>query len=365
MRMSSSTMFLALLFSATTALAAPCASAVPECTEWINPAGQPSRLLIYRSYPLETRNENITRAFVFVHGILRDADNHFRTALAGAFLAGALNDTIIVAPRFASNSSSPGNHAGNCGDAMAEREANWVCENQRPDTWRSGGQELEGNKLSSFDFMDEILRRLARKDIFPNLKVIVVAGHSAGGQFVIRYEMLNQVDDKLGVPVSYIVANPSAYAYVNSLRPTASAFPATILTKAQGSPEAKSANSSPAFLPYAGGKNCNGYDIWPYGLRARPRYSSSLTDEQVSKQLVIRSVTYLLGEADVLPLGIFDTSCPAMAQGPTRLERGLAFHKYVNETFNAHHNMIIVPFCSHSQRCMFTSDVALPLMFPK
>jgi len=358
-------MFLALLFSATTAFAAPCASAVPDCTEWINPTGQRSRLLVYRSYPLQTRNENITRAFVFVHGILRDADNHFRTALAAAFLAGALNDSVIVAPRFASNSSAPGNQAGNCRDPLAEGEASWVCESERPDTWRSGGTAVGDNTLSSFDFMDEILRRLARKDIFPNLKMIVVAGHSAGGVFVIRYEMLNQVDDKLGVPVSYIVANPSSYSYVNSLRPTASAFPATILTKVHGDPEAKSASSSPAFLPYADGKNCNGYDVWPYGLRARPHYSSTLTDEQISKQLAARSVTYLLGEADVLPLGVFDNSCPAMAQGPTRLDRGFAFHKYVNENLNAHHNMIIVPSCSHSQRCMFTSDAALPLMFPR
>jgi pimeloyl-ACP methyl ester carboxylesterase len=365
MKLCFSTIFLTVLLCATSALAAPCTSAVPDCTEWIKPAGQPSRLLVYRSYPLETRNENITRAFVFVHGILRDADNHFRTALAAAFLAGTLNDTVIVAPRFASNSSTPGNQAGNCRDAMAEGEANWVCENQRPDTWRSGGAEAGGINLSSFDFMDEILRRLARKDIFPNLKVIVVAGHSAGGVFVTRYEMLNRVDGQLGVAISYIVANPSSYAYVDNLRPTSSAFPPTVLTKALGGSEAKPTNPSPAFLPYAHGKNCDGYDIWPYGLRSRPHYSSTLSDEQISKQLVARSVTYLLGEADVLPLGVFDTSCPAMAQGPTRLERGLAFHKYVNESLNAHHGMIIVPFCSHSQRCMFTSDVSLALMFPK
>jgi len=46
-----------------------------------------------------------------------------------------------------------------------------------------------------------------------------------------------------------------------------------------------------------------------------------------------------------------------MAQGPTRLGRGLAFHRYVNESLHAHHNLIVVPFCSHSQRCIFTSDV--------
>src|SRR5664279_2632822 len=75
---------------------------------------------------------------VFVHGILRDADNHFRTALAAAFLADGLDDTMIVAPRFASNSSAPGNEAGNCRDALAADEANWICDAQRPDTWRSG-----------------------------------------------------------------------------------------------------------------------------------------------------------------------------------------------------------------------------------
>jgi len=76
--------------------------------------------------------------FLFM-AYLRDADNHFRTALAAAFLANVLNDTIIVVPRFASNSSSPGNENGNCRDTVAADEANWICEAERPDTWRSGG----------------------------------------------------------------------------------------------------------------------------------------------------------------------------------------------------------------------------------
>ena len=358
-------MFFGLLLAAIAVAPVPCASATSDCTEWVTPSGQASRVLVYRTYPLETKNENVTRAFVFVHGILRDADKHFRTALAAAFLANTLNDTIIVAPRFASNSGAPGNDTGNCHDTLASEEANWICDNQRSDTWRSGGGEIGGNKLSSFDFMDEILRRLARKDVFPNLKTIVVAGHSAGGQFVIRYEMLNQVHDKLRVALSYVVANPSSYAYVDSLRPTASAFPATLLPTAQGPPASAPSNPSPAFLPFADAKNCTGYDTWPYGLKGRTGYAAALSDEQITKQLVERPVTYLLGEADVLPLGVFDTSCPAVAQGPTRLSRGLAFYRYVNESLHAHHRAIVVPFCSHSQRCMFTSDVALPLMFPR
>ena len=322
-------------------------------------------MLIYRNYSLATKNENITRAFVFVHGINRDADNHFRTALAAAFLAGTLNDTAIVVPRFASNSSEKGNQAGNCGDALAPDEANWICDPPRPDTWRSGGGEVSNDKLTSFDFMDEIIRRLARKEVFPNLKAIVVAGHSAGGQFVMRYEMSNQVHDSVGVPISYVVSNPSSFAYVDTLRPTASALPPTYAAAAPGYHPPVSPAPPPAFVPYADAKNCSGYDTWPFGLKGRVGYASRLTEDQLKTQLTARPVTYLLGEADVLPLGVFDISCPAIAQGPTRLGRGLAFHRYVNENLHAHHEVIVVPFCSHSQRCMFTSDVALPLIFPK
>jgi hypothetical protein len=115
--------------------AAPCTLASPACTEWIALRGHESRILVYRSYSLVAGNQRVTRAFVFVHGINRDADNHFRTALAAGFLANAIADTVIVAPRFASNSAARGNESGNCADTLGLNEANWFCENQRPDTW--------------------------------------------------------------------------------------------------------------------------------------------------------------------------------------------------------------------------------------
>jgi len=342
----------------------PCTTSSPDCTEWIKPTGQQSRVLIYRNYPLEAKNENITRALIFVHGINRDADNHFRTVLAAALLAGALNNTVIISPRFASNSNAPGNQTGDCRDSMAPDEANWICETQRADSWRSGGGEAGNDKLTSFDFMDEIVRRLARKDVFPNLKKIVVAGHSAGGQFVIRYEMANQVHDLVGIPISYVVSNPSAYPYVDDMRPTATALHTTTAAAAPGFMPSAPAVPPPAFAPYADAKNCAGYDNWPYGLKNRVGYASRLTDDQLKKQLAARPVTYLLGEADILPVGVFDASCPAMAQGPNRLARGMAFSRYVRERQGANHSTVVVPFCSHSARCMFTSDVALPLIFP-
>jgi hypothetical protein len=54
-----------------------------------------------------------------------------------------------------------------------------------------------------------------------------------------------------------------------------------------------------------------------------------------------------------------------MAEGPTRLARGQAYGKYVNEKVGAKHNTVVVPLCGHNARCMFTAESALPLLFPK
>ena len=83
--------------------ATPCLTADTACTEWVTLGGGPWRSMIYRNYSLDVRNEKITRAFVMVHGTNRDADNYYRTALASAFLANALEDTVVIAPHIASH----------------------------------------------------------------------------------------------------------------------------------------------------------------------------------------------------------------------------------------------------------------------
>jgi hypothetical protein len=158
------------LFSVSFASAGPCITANSSCTEWVNLSKAPARAMVYRTYSLETHNDAITRVLVVVHGAGRDADNYFRNALAAAFLAGALDDTLVVAPRMAST-------AANCHDAMAPYEISWNC-----NSWRSGGPAVSNPDVTSFDFLDEVLRKVANKNIFPNLKQIVVTGHSAGGQ---------------------------------------------------------------------------------------------------------------------------------------------------------------------------------------
>jgi hypothetical protein len=233
------------------------------------------------------------------------------------------------------------NNGTGCRDTLAANEVNWPCGG---DSWRSGGVATNNPRLTSYDFMDAIVRALASKTNFPNLKAIVISGHSAGGQFVTRYEMGNQVHESISIPITYVVSNPSSYSYLDAERPS---------------------GTNNELRPFGDSRNCTTFDTWPYGLKNRTGYTAKLPDEQLKKQLASRPVTYLLGELDILPLAGFDSSCPAMAQGPTRLARGQAFAAYVKAKYNAQHQVVVVPLCGHNARCMFTAEVALPILFPK
>ena len=329
---------------------APCTTANTSCTEWVVFGGGPARSLIYRNFPLGTRNDAITRVVVSIHGAGRDADNYFRSTLAAAFLAGAMENTLVISPRMASNAG------GGCRDSLAANEVSWHC-----NAWRSGGPAPTNERVTSFDFLDEILRKVARKDVFPNVRGVVVVGHSAGGQVVNRYAMSNQVHDKLGVPVTYVVSNPSSYAYPDSVRPTSAAY--AVQARAPGYVVDASPNAQP-FRAFNDARNCTTFDHWPFGFRNRSGYSATQSDDQLRKQLAARRTIYLLGGLDILPLAGFDGSCAAMAQGPTRMARGQAYAKLVNERLGGRHTVAVVSLCGHNARCMYTDESAFPLLFP-
>lgn len=312
------------------------------CTERF-PYGPVGRFtLIYRSFALDRPRAEIRRAVIVIHGAGRNADDYFVSAMAGAMLAGRLEDTLVIAPRLASRH-------GRCKDPMAEGEISWTCGG--PQDWRRGGQAAEEKTLTSFGLIDEMIRALARKDRFPNLELIIVSGHSAGGQFVHRYAAANQVDGKLAVRMRYVVANPSSYLYLDDTR-----LPFGASCTAEG-------KCTENFVRYPDAENCTSYNRWHYGLEQKSGYAASVSDENLRRQLLSREVVYLLGDLDTLPLAGFDASCPAMAQGPHRLARGLNYWSYVKAKFNAGHKLVIVPFCGHNGRCMYTADVALPVLF--
>jgi pimeloyl-ACP methyl ester carboxylesterase len=347
-------MRLSLLALAIPALAAaqtrPCTTPTTACERWVTYNGGPARSMAYGNFALDVRNTTVTRALIMVHGASRNPDHYFETAMAAAFLAGAVENTVVLAPYYIQANDKP-----------RENEVVWP---GGGNNWRSGGISSNQPALTSFDFLDTLIGRLANKRNFPNLTKIVVAGHSAGGQVVTRYEMSSKVHNTAGVAITYVVANPSSYAWPVAERPlpTGNGNPDGADKEALG-PNGEKVNSDFTYGPFDASKAAN-YNKWPSGLDNLAGYTATMTADQLRKQLVERPTTYLLGQVDVLPLGGFDSSPNAMAQGPTRRARGEAFFKYVTEKMGAKHQALIVPECGHNDRCMFTTNSVFPFIFP-
>lgn len=309
----------ALLLMAGALAAAPCTQ---DCLEPFSMGGGRA-VMVYRSHPLMKGNAKARRALIVIHGAGRNADDYFPSGMAGAFLAGDLEGTVVAAPRFA------GTGARNCEDKLAPGEIGFRCTG---DDWRGGGPAVGHPSVTTYDVMDALVRHFADKKKYPLLKHVVLMGHSAGGQFLSRYAAASKLE-AAGVSVRYVVSNPSSYLYLDDSRPG----------------------------PVEG---CAGYNDWKYGMAKRTGYAAALTDEAMKANLARRDVVYLLGEYDVTPQFGFDSSCGAMAQGANRLERGLAYFRYVSSKYGAKHQLVRVPNCGHNGRCMLVANEARAVLFP-
>lgn len=328
-------------FFLTSAFGQYCSTPTPDCTEKLMLGEAKKFSLLYRNFPLDKRNEKIERAMIIIHGAGRNAHDYFSTGMAAAFLASALDNTIVISPRYT------GNNGAGCKDKLATDEIAWDCSD-----WKNGFEALNQKDIYSYDLLDEVLKKLADEKIFPNLKGIVVSGHSAGGQLTNRYAAVNKVHDALGDPVRYVVSNPSSYVYLDALR-----LPRDFHCDTKGKCEEE-------FRAYGDRRNCTTYNSWMHGLDNLKGYAASLDADQIRKQLLARPVTYLMGELDTLPIASFDSSCISMAQGPSRYDPAKGYFAHVTELKAKDHTFVTVPMCGHNNRCRWTADPALPVVFP-
>src|SRR5262245_61917227 len=134
--------WLLVLFSSVLAAveSEPCTRPSKACLEQIalSPAG--GFVNVYRSYSLTKPNPRIRLAYVMVHGSGRNADHYFATAMASTFLAGRMQDSLVVAPRFA------GNDGRACKDPLEAGEISWRCGG-----WTGAEAPLDDSKVYSFD----------------------------------------------------------------------------------------------------------------------------------------------------------------------------------------------------------------------
>ena len=183
-------------------------------------------------------------------------------------------------------------HFGLAEDGRAIWNDSWdvpLTERGKPDDdWRGGG-DANGTTLSSFDVIDRIFDELSDTNRFPRLRRVVLAGFSAGGQFVGRYAAVGKGQVRKGVELEYMALAPSTELRLDD-------------------------------------------DIvWHYGLKDRPRYSRNLTREQIYANLSSRRVWRACGVNDTKgrPYTSLD-SCPeAIRQGENRFVRFRNFEEYL------------------------------------
>lgn len=317
----------------------------PEAGLAADPAGRQSlavtgplgsgRLALLVSRDWSRPQPDITRAVITIHGKRRDAARYHaiaREALARAMSVGGPasdRNTLLVTPRFAG--------AGETDPHILRWDDHG---------WMEGGLATLPAPLGSFEAIDAVIAWLSDRTRFPALSIIVLVGHSAGGQFVQRYAVLGHGKARAtqaGISVRYLVANPSSYSYFTPDRPIAGG----------------------GYAPFPANR-CPRFDRWKYGMQALPAYAGDAQPAELERAYMHRRVIYLLGALDTDPeLPALDTSCAAEAQGATHLERGQDFFRYlqVRHPGDLHQALHVVPGVGHNPRGMLTSDCALATMF--
>ncbi|OZI58133.1 hypothetical protein [Bordetella genomosp. 1] len=289
---------------------------------------------VYASKHLQEDDlRGIRRVVIVIHGVTRDANRAYE-AVAQLYHANGerAGDTLIVAPKFASAIDA------GFGKMPAWRRASWE------DGEASMAAKGRPAPVTSFQVLDDLVRELSASDRLPALRELVIAGHSAGGQLVHRYAVLNDIDEPLrraGLNLSYVVANPSSYLYLSPQRPRA---------------------TGGGYANYERGI-CPTYNQYKYGPDQMPRISSETDPLKLSARYLHRNVTYLLGGADNNPEHHYlDKTCGAEAQGATRWARGVGYWRYEAWMAQRHpawpasrHQAQQVVGVGHSSTAMFAS----------
>jgi opacity protein-like surface antigen len=290
-------------------------------------------------------SSQVLRAVVLVPGSSRSSSHANETLAQAATIAGVNDGTsLLVAPQFLIEVDIDFHQLP--ADRLFWSDSGWKQGNASLTT----AQNPRPVRVSSFAVMDSILYRIASHH--PNLQSIVVAGHSAGGQFVNRFAAGNTAEQVLqaefGVDLRYVTANPSSYLYFNPERVVFGTL------------------DQFATPPASVVQSCPAYDDYKYGLQARNNYMSQVSSAQIVNQYSARHVTYLLGELDVNPDPDLDTSCAAMLQGSHRFERGEVYGNYLRHFLGAasnEHRPVIVFGVGHDSRDMFTSSAGVAQLF--
>ena len=290
------------------------------------------------NHPLDKLDTTVTTLLIYIHGTKRDAVSHFEYAEHMVKSARRKKETLVISPQYP-----------NAGDLDYYKLANdflyW-----KKTAWKDGYTSTteEGRpqhiSISSFEVMDSLVNFVLTSHYFPNIKRVVISGHSGGGQFVQRYSAITPIPDLLtGYQFRFIVINPAFYMYPDDKRP--------IRKLTFGVPDITA---------------CPDYNRYPKGLANLNNYAKATGAARILDNMVHRDIVFLLGEDDIREEEL-DVSCAANLQGPERLDRGANYITYIMSFpgYPYKKNYDIVSGSGHNPDKMINSSEAKKWVFGK
>lgn len=284
-------------------------------------------LMCHASRPLGSLYPDVTRLFFVIHGALRNSNVYLNHARHAVELSGVTASTLTVAPQFLADV-----------DARPERPLPAGALYWDVESWKGGSPAIGPVPVSSFAAMDMLLRHITQS-AWPDTtsidttsktndtgvnRTIVIAGNSAGGQFVNRYAAVGLEPRSLadsGFTVRFLISNPSSYLYFSADRPVAVAASDEV-------------------------------NRWRFGFENPVPYVTG-TSQEYLRQYLGREVALVLGEEDRNPADLLlGISPPHMAQGANRFERGINYYRHVQKMAAMMgvvppHRLITVPGIGH------------------
>jgi len=295
------------------------------------------------SHDLFIKNDSITRLIYSIHSASYSAKAYFDNAIALVDKVPKEQErTLIIAPHIL-----PKSH-------LDKPERSNILYWEFPAFWGTSRGMFNNKRIriSSYEVTDRILEEVATSGNFPNLKTIVILGHSGGGQMVNRYAASGLFEDKIakskGIEVRYLVMAPSSYVYFNEERVI-------------------KGNRNEFSVPENAPEN---YNNWGYGLGTMFTFHKKfeITPDRIIKRYPSKRVLYLVGSKDDDENhSSLDKKPPAMLQGKHRLERGRIYYNYLahffGEKIKETQRFRVVRDAGHSGRALMLSRQAVRFVF--
>jgi hypothetical protein len=299
--------------------------------------GETAALRYASNFSLNKKDTSVRTLLIFIHGLHRNAMGYFEDAVESVRSAGQRKSTLVIAPQYATEEDVYEFRLG--GDFLYWNKAQWK------DGYASvaTSSRMQQASMSSYEVMDSLITSVLASGNFPNIRRVVVAGHSAGGQFVDRYSVTTPIPELwTSVSFRFITMNPSSYLYPDARRP---------------------AGDGSFVVPDS--TDCPGYNHYPKGLMQLNTYAEAAGADHILANMLHRDIFILLGGDDTdTDDPDLDTSCAGNMQGPFRLARGISYMGFISSFpgYGDKKNLAIVRGVGHSGT-LIESDEAIKWIF--